>query len=83
MKYRKVYNGENVFEFYEYRIEMLKKSNKELREENEKLKEQLNESVMNQRVKEALKKLNSATNHYKTSKENNAIDFAIKILKGE
>lgn len=78
-----MYDGENVFEFYEYRIEMLKKENKKLKEENKKLKEQLDENIANERIKEALKKLNSATNHYKTIKENNAIDFAIKILKGE
>jgi predicted nuclease with TOPRIM domain len=83
MEYRKVYTGKNVIEYYEYRIEKLKKENSKLKEENKKLKDYLNEDVKYQRIQEAIRKLNSAKNHYSTRKEDNAIIFAIKILKGD
>ena len=83
MEYRKVYTGKNVLEYYEYRIEKLKKENSKLKEENKKLKDYLNEDVKYQRIQEAIRKLNSASNHYKSKQNNKAIDITLKILKGE
>lgn len=83
MEYRKVYTGTNVLEYYEYRIEELKKENSKLKEENKKLKDYLNNDIIYQRIQRSIHKLNAATNHYKTAKENNAIDMVLKILKGD
>jgi regulator of replication initiation timing len=82
MEYKKIYK-DNVFDIYKYQIKKLKNENKQLKVENQKLKLQLEDKVLNQRIKEAIRKLNSARNHYYTEKENNAIDLTIKILKGE
>ena len=49
----------------------------ELKETQQALYEALN------RIDKALHKLNSSKNHFKTQRENNAVNFTIKILKGE
>ena len=81
--YRKIYTGRSVIEYHEYIIDKLKEENKALKKENEELKDFLNEDITYQRIQRAIHKLNAATNHYKTVKENNAIDMTLQILKGE
>ena len=49
-------------------------------DEIERLKEEL--EIYKLRQEKALKKLNSAINHYDTDKENNAIIFTKQILEG-
>lgn len=74
--YKKIYDGENILDYYEYTIKKLKKENKEL-------KEQLNKDITNKRIQEALKKLKTCVNHYKMQKYNNTITQVIDILEGK
>lgn len=81
--YRKIYTGRSVIEYHEYIIDKLKEENKALKKENEELKKFLDDDIKYKRIQKAIHKLSAATNHYKTEKENNAIDMTLKILKGE
>ena len=81
--YRKIYTGRSVIEYHEYIIDKLKEENKTLKKENKELKRFLDEDIKYKRIQYAIRKLNAATNHYKTKKENNAIDITIEILKGD